>query len=117
MSRHPLAVNPGITDRASEWEWLYGQVRTDVQNPQRLHRDSAGRLGAISARSFREVGDYCLPLSVGPTAAAQLFEMRNIATDRRITANKWTTDSPDVICAEFFEGAPQNVDRARVRLG
>lgn len=65
---------------------------------------------------FREIGDYRFPLNSDPTVASQFFGNWCILTDLRIPNNKWPMESTDVARREYFEVAPRNVSRARVRL-
>ena len=75
------------------------------------------RTGIISARFFRNIGDYSLPPSVGSAVAAQHFQTWNIATDRRIAENQRILETNNAACKGFFEVASRNDAKARVRFG
>ena len=54
---------------------------------------------------------------MGPSIAAQLFEMWNIVTHRRISRNQSTLGTNNVERKKCFEAASRNVTKARFRLG
>ena len=68
------------------------------------------------AQLFRRFGDSRLLINVGTTVAVQLFEMRNIVSDRRIQINQRSTDSPHPERRGYFGAVGRNVDRSRKRL-
>ena len=75
------------------------------------------RIGTISTRFFREIGEHRLSVSVRPAGAAKLFEMWDIATDRGFAENRQTLVMPNVFCKESFEVPSRDLDKASVRLG
>ena len=110
-------MGSGTNEKASAWGWIYDKVLAGVEDPQWFPRVSVGAIGIICVQLFREIGDCRLPLNVGTTVAAQLFEMQNIATDRRIDTIRRTMESQSSERREFRKAVLRNVSRARVRLG
>ena len=115
--RRQLSEASGADGEAEAWQWIHDQLMEGVRNPDWLRRDSVAAIGIIFAQLFRRIGDCRLPILAGPTAAAQLFEMRRVVSDRRIPINQWNMDSPDAECREYYDVAKRNVGRARKRLG
>ena len=105
-------MGSGTNEKASAWGWIYDKVRAGVEDPQWFPRVSVGAIGIIC-----EIGDCRLPPNVGTTVAAQLFEMQNIATDRRIDTIRCTMESQNSECREFRKAVLKKVSRARVRPG
>ena len=95
-SRHPLAINAGINDKARTWDWARDQIRSGAQGPNWTIRSLVDQLGIIFARLFRKIGDRRFPPNVGPIKASRFFMDWTILTDLRISKNKWTMESPDV---------------------
>ena len=85
-------------------------------HPQWIHRSKIDQLGALFADVFRKIGDYRLPICVGPEVASQLFACWNSITDPRIAKNGGAPTSNDPALSEYFGGVSRNVHRARVRL-
>lgn len=115
-SRRPLSVASGINGAVRAWEWLYYQVRTGVQDPQRLHRDPVGAIGILFARVSTGLGVAAPTLTFVPTAATQPSDMWNIASDCRIAAKQWPAESQSSDCEELVEAVQENINRGRVRL-
>ena len=117
ISRHPPAISAGIGDKARAWDWWVDQARTGVPDPEWRRRESIDRIGIILARLLRRIGGCRLPLSAGPPAATQPFELWNAVTDCRFSHNQWALGANDAECKGLYDGASRNVARARTRLG
>ena len=73
-------------------------------------------IGIIFAQLLYNFGDCRLPLSIGPAVATRLFEMRSIASGRRVATNQRSMKSQGSGCRELCQAVRRNVSRARVRL-
>ena len=86
---HLLAVAVGFNGKESAREWIHGQARGGVRDPERFRNDLFGGNGIISAQLFHRVGDCRLPLYIAPRMAKELLDLRFIAPERPIQANEW----------------------------
>ena len=111
-----LSAASGADDKVNAWRRICDQVLTGARGPQWFHRDSADFVGVVSAQLFHRIGGHKLPINVGPSVAAQLLDIRNIVSGRRIEINQWSMDSPHPECREFYGVVTRNVDRARKHM-
>ena len=117
--RYRLPQGPTVDLRpgpAIAWEWICAQAWPGVRDPRWFRRDSVDAIAIIFAQLSHRISDCRLPLDVGPTVAAQLFDMRNILSGRRIENNQWGMDSHHPECRESYEVLKGHIERARARL-
>ena len=86
--RRAISVASGADGRAIAWECIYAQARPGIRDLQKFRRDSAYAIGVIFAQLSNRISDCRLPLDVGPTVAAKLFEIWNFVSGRRTENNQ-----------------------------
>ena len=113
LSRHPLAAAKRINGEKQACEWIPGQVREGVSNPEWYRKDVVGEIGIICAQSFRRIRNCRLPLHVVPRMSYELHKLRRMDSERRSQMNGWPMDSPHMGRRAFREVVARYNDRAR----